>query len=76
MKLYSSICLLAFFALMSATGCSVVRSSGEAVESVGSGVGNAIVGTGSAIGNGAEAVIGGTGEAVQRGANRVERKGY
>lgn len=75
---FSSFPILLFSALLllPLSACSVFRSTGEAVESTGAGVGHAIRGTGEAVGNGAATVIEGAGEAVQRGANRVERKGY
>lgn len=69
--------------LLSCSACSIFRSSGEAVESVGDGVGDAVVGTshaigsaGAAVGRGAGDIVEGTGSAISRGANRVERKGY
>lgn len=69
--------------LLYVSACSTVRGTGEAVDSVGQGVGEAVSGTargigqaGSAIGHGASEAVSGAGRAVEHAAGSTERKGY
>lgn len=74
MKLNRTILIILFAILIS--GCSAVESTGDAVDSIGRGTGNAISGVGTAVGNGVGTVVSGTGDAISEGARKTSQRGY